>query len=98
MRIPTHETEYFVIYDWMVLNLKLFGNNLLVYAIIYNYCQQKEWFSKSIGYLAKWTNSTKQGIIKNLKYLCQYGFLQKKEEFIDNTKICYYKPLLSEEV
>ena len=59
---------YVVIQGWMVRELGLRGNDLFVFAQIYNYSQDgKSRFYGSIEYLQSWTNSTRQGIIRNLE-------------------------------
>lgn len=69
-----------VIQPWMVTELKLKGNELLVFAIIHNFSSDGESvFFGSLDYLATWCNSTKQGIIKSLNSLVQKGFITKTE-------------------
>lgn len=71
--------NYILIQSFMVKDLGLKGNELLVYAIIYGFSQAEEQtFSGSRQYLADWTNSTKQGIDKNLKSLLDKGLIQKR--------------------
>ena len=58
--------KYISIQGWMVEELKLKGNDLLVYAIIYGFSQDNQSeFTGSLSYLARWCNSTKNGIQKN---------------------------------
>ena len=62
--------NYITIQGFMVNELNLKGNELLIYAIIYGFSQlDNQEFKGSLQYLADWTNSTKQGVIKNLKSL-----------------------------
>ena len=78
-------SNFFTVQGWMLNDLELKGNDLLVYAIIYGFTQTgNQWFTGSIKYLAEWTRSTKQGIQKNLKNL-----LEKDKETLK--KICRYK-------
>lgn len=84
--------NFILIQGWMINNLKLSGNDLLVYAIIYGFTQDGEqWFEGSRSYLGEWCNSTKQGIQKNLKRLVESNLILKKETFINNVKFCKYK-------
>lgn len=77
---------------WMVTDLKLKGNDLLVYALIYGFTQDGEqWFEGSRQYLADWCNSTKRGISKNLQSLVGKGYLLKKDVVINDVKFCRYK-------
>lgn len=84
--------NYITIQGFMVNELHLKGNELLVYAIIYGFTQlENQEFNGSLQYLADWCNSTKQGIIKSLKALIEKGFIEKKEIFLNNVKfISYY--------
>lgn len=83
--------NYVHIQGWMVTDLHLKGNELLVYAIIYGFSQLKgQVFKGSLKYLADWTQSTKQGIIKVLKSLEQRNLIVKIEKSVNNVKVCEY--------
>lgn len=83
--------NYINIQGWMINELKLSGNSLLVYAIIYGFSQDDgSVFSGSLQYLADWCNATKQGIQKNLKELIDRGLIQKQEYIKNNQKFCEY--------
>lgn len=84
--------NYVVIQGWMISELKLKGNELMVYAIIYGFSQGNEGqrFTGSLQYLADWTNSTKPGVIKNLKSLMEKGLIGKEEKQINSVKFCEY--------
>lgn len=85
------ENTYVVIQSWMVTDLKLSGNDLMVYAIIYGFSQDRESrFTGSLQYLADWCNATKAGIQKNLKNLIDAGLIVKYESFKNNVKFCEY--------
>ncbi len=84
--------NYVVIQGWMLTDLQLKGNELLVYAIIYGFSQTDDGqrYTGSLQYLADWTNSTKQGVMKNLKSLIEKGLLEKSERTINGVKFCEY--------
>lgn len=83
--------KYISIQGWMVEELKLKGNDLLVYAIIYGFSQDDESeFTGSLSYLAKWCNSTKNGIQKNLKKLIDAKLISKKSTIKNGVKYCSY--------
>ena len=83
--------NYINIQGWMINELNLSGNNLLVYAIIYGFSQDDgSVFSGSLQYLADWCNATKQGIQKNLKELVDRGLIVKHEVYKNNQKFCEY--------
>ena len=83
--------SYIVIQGFMINELKLKGNDLIVYAIIYGFSQLKgQKFNGSLQYLAKWTNSSKQGVLKNLKSLLNQKLIAKEEKFINGVKFVEY--------
>ena len=85
------DKTYVVIQSFMVNELDLKGNELIIYAIIYGFSQaENQTFSGSLQYLADWTNCTKQGVIKILKSLVDKGFIVKKENVINSVKFCEY--------
>ena len=72
--------KHITIHGWMVTDLKLSGNDLLVYAIIYGFSQDGEsMFFGSRQYLADWCNSTIRGIQKNLNNLIDLGLIEQTE-------------------
>ena len=83
--------NYICVHGWMVIDLGLKGNELLVYACIYGFSQAEDQvFSGSLQYLADWTNSTKQGVMKCLKSLVGKGYIIKGEKMINGVKFCEY--------
>ena len=83
--------NYILIQGWMVNELNLKGNELLVYAIIYGFSQaENQLYNGSLQYLADWTNSTKQGVMKNLKSLVNKGYIGKIDKLINGIKFCEY--------
>ncbi len=83
--------NYITIQAFMVSDLKLKGNELLIYAIIYGFTQTDgQRFTGSLQYLAEWTNSTKQGVQKALKSLVAKGILKREDKIINNVKFVEY--------
>lgn len=83
--------NFIVIQGFMINELNLKGNELIVYATIYGFSQtENQVFSGSLQYLADWTNSTKQGVIKNLKSLVEKGYIVKNDKVINGVKFCEY--------
>lgn len=84
--------NYILIQGWMVNELNLKGNELLVYAIIYGFSQEEnQKFAGSIQYLANWIGSSKQTVFNCLKSLIEKGLIEKKETFINGVKFCEYQ-------
>ena len=83
--------NYITIQGFMVNELNLKGNELIIYACIYGFSQtENQLFTGSLQYLADWTNSTKQGVIKNLKSLVEKGYIVKKDKVVNGVKFCEY--------
>lgn len=86
------EKSYINIQAFMVNDLHLKGNELLIYAIIWGFSQDGEsQFTGSLQYLADWTCSTKQGVIKALQSLCEKQLILKNVEYKNNIRFCTYK-------
>ena len=80
--------NYITVQGFMVKDLMLKGNELLIYAIIYGFSQaENQVFSGSLQYLADWTNSTKQGIMKCLKSLEEKDLIVKQSLMVN--KVVY---------
>ena len=83
--------NYVTIQGWMVGELGLKGNDLLIYALIYGFSQDGNTkFTGSLQYMAEWCNSSKSGIQKNLRNLIEKGLIEKKEVFVSGVKFCEY--------
>ena len=83
--------NFIAIQGWMVTELGLKGNSLLIYAIIYGFSQAEgQVFTGSLQYLADWTNSTRQGALRILKNLIEAGLIIKKEKIVNGVKFCEY--------
>ena len=84
--------NYITVQGFMLTDLKLKGNELLIYACIYGFSQaENQVFSGSLQYLADWTNSTKQGVSKCLKSLVEKGYIRKIDKIINGVKFCEYQ-------
>lgn len=84
--------NYVQIQGWMVNELKLKGNELLVYAIIYGFSQaENQSFTGSSSYIAGWLNVTKKTALDILKSLVSKGMITKKEVFRNDVKFCEYR-------
>jgi hypothetical protein len=84
--------NYIVIQGWMLTELSLKGNELLVFAIIYGFSQNSDdqYYSGSLQYLAEWTNSTKRTVMTILKNLNEKGYIVKHEEVKNGVRFCRY--------
>ena len=86
------EGNYITIQSFMSKELKLKGNELLVYAIIYGFSQtENQYYTGSRQYLATWCNITKKSVDIALKKLLDKELIEKEEEYKNNVKYCRYK-------
>ena len=73
-----HNQDYIVIMGWMINQLHLKGNELLVYALIYGFCQNTQSkFKGSLKYITNWLCITEPGVIKVLKSLINQNQIEK---------------------
>lgn len=86
------DSNYLVIQGWMINQLKLGGNELLVYAIIYGFSQDGESvFSGGCGYLAESIGVTKQAVFSILKKLVEKKLIIRTEKEINGVLLVDYK-------
>ena len=84
--------NYITIQGWMVSELGLSGNELILYALIYGFSQDGETsFSGSLSYICKWLNVSKPTAINLLKSLVERGVIIKEENIINSIKFCKYR-------
>jgi hypothetical protein len=89
--------NYYQIQGWMVNELGLKGNELMIYAIIYGFSQTDgQYFTGSQQYLADWTNATDRSVRNTLSALVEKGLLEKRDKTINKVKYCEYKALIPE--
>lgn len=73
------EHSYVNIQSFMVNDLHLSGNELIIFACIHGFSQDgKSWFTGSRAYLASWCQASKTTVSSNLSKLCEKGFLEKR--------------------
>lgn len=77
------EKGYIVILPFMVKELNLKGNNLIVFAIIYGFCQDgSSSFYGSLSYLSKRTGLSRRSIIYILERLTKRGLISRESKRI----------------
>ena len=91
------DNYYIVIQGWMVSRLKLTGNALMVYACIFGFSQNGEWFTGTAGYLADWCDCQKKYMLKLLKKMTDEGLLRKRTREQNGVAFCDYQPITPEE-
>lgn len=74
------EGTYVNIQSFMVNELHLSGNALIIYAVIYGFSQDGgSWFTGSRSYLAAWCQASKSTVSRNLETLCADGLVERRE-------------------
>ena len=74
------EENYVVILGWMRTKLKLNGNDLLVYSMLYSFSQDGvSEFRGSISYMADFIGSGEKTVRRILKNLEELGYIEKDE-------------------
>lgn len=77
--------NYITIQGWMRTDLKLSGNELIVYAIIYGFSQNKQGeFTGSVQYLADWVGCTKRTVTTILRKFVDEELVKKTVVQLDN--------------
>lgn len=85
-------TNYFTIQGWMVKELKLSGNELMAYAIIYGFSQDNaSGFCGSRSYLSKFMNVTTKTVDNLLHSLTTKGFIEKTEQLVCGVNVIFYR-------
>ena len=86
------ETNYVVITGYMITELGLKGNELLIYALINGFCQDEEsQFYGSLAYLMEFTSLSKQGVINTLNSLVEKGLIEKTQSEVNGVKFNSYR-------
>ena len=83
--------DYITIQAYMVTELGLSGNNLIIYALIHGFCKDGiHEFKGSINYICEWTNLTRNTVIAILKQLVESELLIKRTYKENNVTFCAY--------
>lgn len=83
--------DYITIQAYMVTELGLSGNNLIIYALIHGFCKDGiHEFKGSINYICEWTNLTRNTVIAILKQLVESELLVKRIYKENNVAFCAY--------
>ena len=79
MNKQAQNEEFYKLYKWMVNDLHLSGNDLVVYAIVYSFCERGNLYVGSREFLAHEAGATKRTIDYTLKRLLEMGVIEKVE-------------------
>ena len=79
--------NFITIQGWMRTELNLSGNELIVYAIIYGFSQNKQGeFTGSAQYLADWVGCTRRTVMTILNKLVEAKLISKTELILNNNE------------
>lgn len=83
--------NYIVIKGWMISELGLSGNELLVYAVIYGYSQdgENEYFG-SLAKLSELLRLDRRTVMRVLQRLCDDGLIFKRVAVLNGVQRCFY--------
>lgn len=85
-------TSYVTIQAFMVNDLHLGGNELIIYAVIFGFSQDGEsWFTGSRAYLAQWCQASKMTVTTNLKKLVDKGLIEKRTRVENGVTFAHYR-------
>lgn len=86
------EGSFVVIQSFMVNDLQLKGNELIVYATIFGFTQDGEhWFYGTKAYLAEWCGASKGTVGNCLKSLVEKGLIEMRENEERGQKFVEYR-------
>lgn len=95
MRYELDKSENFVLFEihsFMIEKFKLSGNDLLVYALIYNQSRINcDWCEMTLKEIAACTGASHATVKRVLDDLCKRKLIIKKEVIIDKVRYCHYK-------
>lgn len=78
------EENFITIQGWMVTELGLSGNELIVFSLVFGFCQDGETeFRGSLRYISTWLNCSKSTAIRVLDGLVKKELLKKHQENVN---------------
>lgn len=83
--------NYITIQGWMVTDLELKGNELLLYALIYGFSQDDGYYTGGLQYVMEWLNCSKPTAITTLKTLTEKELIERIETEVNNVKVVNYR-------
>lgn len=93
------EGTYFIGWSWVMTELKLSGNEAIIYMIINGFSRKgRAWFTGSAGYLAEATNCSRATVLRILKKLTKQGFLKKRTVTRSGVTYCDYQSVVPADI
>ena len=89
--------NFITVQGWMAQNLNLKGNNLLAFALIFGFCQDKEsQFKGSLKYICEWLQCSRGTAMNALSFLVENDMIVKK--VISKNLVTFNEYTISERV
>ena len=87
-----YDDNFYTVQGFMINKLKLKGNELSIYAIIYGFSQTgSQRYTGSLKYLMDWINTrSKQTVMNCLNSLLEKKYIDKEVYYKNNIKYCSY--------
>ena len=81
---------YTVIHGWMVDELGLAGNDLLIYAVIYGYTAAGGEFTGGAQHLRKMTGASRETVMRALRELTERDLIDRRKVTVKDGSATYY--------
>lgn len=96
MKKEVKQDTYIQLSAFMVNDLELKGNELIVYGLIYGFSQDGfSWFSGSQSYIASWLGGASRTTVDScLRKLVSKGLLKKRDRVENGVKFCDYQAII----
>jgi len=89
--------NFITVQGWMAQNMNLKGNNLLAFALIFGFCQDKEsQFKGSLKYICEWLQCSRGTAMNALSFLVENDLIVKK--VISKNLVTFNEYTISERV
>ena len=91
------EETFIIISKWMREELDLKGNELLIYALIFDKSSAgKCWFTTHHKYFSKWCGCSRQSVISAINNLVNKELITKRKDYDENGYLtgCSYKVVI----
>lgn len=90
--------RFIIIMGWMMTSLGLSGNDLLCYALIYGYSQDRQGaYFGSLSHTAEALNISRRAVVDVLERLVARGAIRRKYVVMDGVQRCMYTAVVPDE-
>lgn len=90
--------RFIIIMGWMMTSLGLSGNDLLCYALIYGYSQDRQGaYFGSLSHTAEALNISRRAVVDVLERLVTRGAIRRKYVVMDGVQRCMYTAVVPDE-